>query len=228
MKRPSFQFYPADWRKDPELRVCSIAARGLWIDMMCIMREAEPYGHLVVGGEPVTMEQLARLIGESVATVRRLLDELQRHQVFSDTDSGIIYSRRMVKDEALREKRGSYGRLSLDNPNVHRPKGAKGRAKGTGSARGRTRGLRRYATRPCARCGKPFRPTGPSARYCRRAGCEPRVLPERPRVEGDARARGLYSDIVCRARFRRRLPVRVAVAPLTTQVTRAWGETFTA
>ena len=30
MKRPAFQFYPSDWRKDMALQSCSVAARGLW------------------------------------------------------------------------------------------------------------------------------------------------------------------------------------------------------
>ena len=46
MKRPSFQFYPGDWLHDTGLRACSLAARGLWIDIVCFMHQAEPYGHL--------------------------------------------------------------------------------------------------------------------------------------------------------------------------------------
>ena len=61
MKRPWFKFYPSDWRADQALRSCSVAARGLWIECMCIMHEADPYGHLVVNGRPVTDTLLARL-----------------------------------------------------------------------------------------------------------------------------------------------------------------------
>ena len=32
MKLPAFQFYPGDWRKDPNLCRCSHAAKGVWID----------------------------------------------------------------------------------------------------------------------------------------------------------------------------------------------------
>ena len=34
MKLPAFQFYPGDWRKDPNLCRCSHAAKGVWIDMI--------------------------------------------------------------------------------------------------------------------------------------------------------------------------------------------------
>lgn len=121
MKRPAFMFYPADWRKDPELRVCSIAARGLWIDMIALMHEGEPYGHLVVNGMAITDAQLARLVGESVGAVRRLLAELESHNVFSRTAEGVIFSRRMVADEHIREVRAASGKLGgnpalLDKP----------------------------------------------------------------------------------------------------------------
>lgn len=122
MKRPAFQFYPADWRKDNELRVCSIAARGLWIDMMAIMHEGDPYGHLTVAGCPVTTAQLASLVGVTPAQCKHLLAELETHRVFSRTDAGVIFSRRMVHDEDVREKRAAYGNLSLNNPAVPRPK----------------------------------------------------------------------------------------------------------
>jgi hypothetical protein len=48
------KFYPADWRADAMLRLCSIAARGLWAEMMCIMHDAERYGSLLVNGRAST------------------------------------------------------------------------------------------------------------------------------------------------------------------------------
>lgn len=55
MKRPAFQFYPGDWQRDAALRSCSVPARGLLIEMICIMHDAEPYGHLRVNGKPITV-----------------------------------------------------------------------------------------------------------------------------------------------------------------------------
>jgi hypothetical protein len=127
MKRPAFMFYPADWRKDPGLRVCSIAARGLWIDMLALMHEGEPYGHLVVNGEPVSEAEIARLVGEPLSVVRRLLAELEARNVFSRTDSGVIYSRRMIRDEHIRDVRAAAGKLG-GNPSLKASD--KGRDKG--------------------------------------------------------------------------------------------------
>lgn len=110
MKRPSFQFYPADWRKDAELQSCSIAARGLWVEMLCIMHESSLYGHLAINGKPMTAAQLGRLVGESEKAIKALLDELEGAGVFSTSDGGCIFSRRMVKDEEVRNIKAEAGK----------------------------------------------------------------------------------------------------------------------
>lgn len=117
MKRPAFQFYPADWQKDPGLQSCSLGARGLWVEMMCIAHQSEPYGHLAVNGNPMTPMQLSRLVGANTAEVRRLVDELEKAGVFSMADNGAMYSRRMVTDERLRNVRAEAGKLG-GNPSL--------------------------------------------------------------------------------------------------------------
>lgn len=121
MKRPAFQFYPADWRKDPALSACSLAARGLWIELICIAHESERYGHLDINGKPMTPAQLARMVGELPATVAKLLTELEDAGVFSRDEQGCIYSRRMVADERIRNVRSDAGRLG-GNPNLVKQK----------------------------------------------------------------------------------------------------------
>ena len=111
MKRPSFQFYAADWFKEPALRASSLASRGLWIDMIALMHQGEPYGHLVINSKPVSDRTLARMVGASHRQVSRLLNELESAGVFSRTPDGAIYSRRMVRDEKIRESRASGGKL---------------------------------------------------------------------------------------------------------------------
>lgn len=125
-KRPAFQFYPADWRTDPGLRLCSLTARGLWIEMMAIMHEGEPYGHLTVQGRPISVDMLARLIGESPTTIKRALRDLEDNDVFSRTDEGVIFSRRMVRDEEIREARASGGSLGKGHGHKGASHGAKG------------------------------------------------------------------------------------------------------
>jgi len=99
--QPWLKWYPSDWRAEPGLRMCAWAARGLWIDMLGLMHEAEPYGHLVINGKAPTPKQLAMLLGGGNAReVERLLAELEQAGVFSRTPDGTIYCRRMVRDHA--------------------------------------------------------------------------------------------------------------------------------
>lgn len=122
MKRPSFQFYPADWRKDPLLSTCSLAARGLWIELMCVAHESAEYGCLSINGKPMTMQQIARTVGETPVAVSKLIEELEQSGVFSRNEQCSIFSRRMVKDEHIRNVRADSGRLG-GNPNLLNQKG---------------------------------------------------------------------------------------------------------
>lgn len=92
MADPWFKFYPSDWRDDPALRMCSMAARGLWIDMIALMHEATPYGHLLVSSRLPTDTQLAALVGTSSEQITEALGELESAGVFSRTREGVIYS----------------------------------------------------------------------------------------------------------------------------------------
>lgn len=111
MKRPAFQFYPGDWRKDAALQSCSLAARGAWIELMCIMHNCDPYGVLAANGTPFTVLQIARLMGESPTVTAKLLAELESAGVFSRREDGSIYSRRMVHDGAISDIRSRSGKM---------------------------------------------------------------------------------------------------------------------
>jgi DNA-binding Lrp family transcriptional regulator len=108
--RPWLAFFPGDWQRDAALRACSVAARGLWIEMLCIMHQAEPYGHLVVNGQAIPSRTLARMVGASVREVDRWLGELEVAGVF-DREGEAIVSRRMVRDERVRKARADGGKL---------------------------------------------------------------------------------------------------------------------
>lgn len=126
MRRPAFQFYPADWRKDMALQSCSVSARGLWIDMLCIAHECDLYGHLTVNGRPMTAAQIGRHTGLTQRECERLLQELADAGVSSTTAEGVIYSRRMVRDEDLRNRRAEGGKAGSE----HGIKGAEHGSKG--------------------------------------------------------------------------------------------------
>lgn len=118
---PWFKFYPSDWRADQTLRLCSAAARGLWVECMCLMHEAKPYGHLLVNGRRVTDTQLANLTGIPQDQLSALLAELENSGVYSKTSEGVIYSRRMTRD-AKRSADGSRHGKKGGNPALtHNP-----------------------------------------------------------------------------------------------------------
>ena len=108
MKRPWLKFFPSDWRSDPRLRMCSLAARGLWIDLVCYMHEGEPYGHLTIDGVPPSLAAVAALLGRPLREVKQALAELEQHGVFDRAKNGAIVSRRLVRDNLRAEEGREY------------------------------------------------------------------------------------------------------------------------
>lgn len=100
------KFYWNDWLSDPGLRRSSLAARGLWIDLLCVMAQHDPIGFLATRGEALSISDVARMTGISETDASTLMGELDRNGVFSRDRNGRIYSRRMVRDA----KRSSEGR----------------------------------------------------------------------------------------------------------------------
>lgn len=133
MSNPWIKFYTGDWRSDPALRMCSMAARGLWIEMICLMHEANPYGHLLVKGHSPTEAQLAVLAGAPSDQIAALLGELEAAGIFSRTRTGVIYSRkmtRMAKKAATARNNGRKG----GNPSLSKQTGNKPLVKGEDNA----------------------------------------------------------------------------------------------
>ena len=139
MKRPSFQFYPADYRNNSKLRRCSPAARGAWLDVMCVLHDQDEYG---VCRWPLA--ELAQAAGVPVKLVRELstkdvlkgADKAAPDYVFTPRHAGkdgepvtlvvagdgpCWYCSRFVRDEYVRQRRGATTRYSADN---QPPKGA--------------------------------------------------------------------------------------------------------
>lgn len=110
MPQSYIKFYGNDWRSDPRLRLCSAASRGVWIDLITIMMEAEPFGHLLVNGAAPTEQEIAALTVTSTAVIRKAMAELAEKGVYSKTPEGVIYSRRMVKDAARLAEAREHGK----------------------------------------------------------------------------------------------------------------------
>lgn len=114
---PWMKFYPQDWRADEKLRMCSLAARGLWLEMLAIMHRSERYGMLLIGGLAPTDAQLAVQVGASPQEVTTLVGELSAADVFSRTSSGVIYSRRMTRDHRRAQNAKKNGKKG-GNPSL--------------------------------------------------------------------------------------------------------------
>jgi len=95
MKQKTFKFDPGLWFKNRSLRSCSPAARGFFVDLLCLMH---PTGYLVINEHPMDDKQIARLTGETVSTVRKLIAELGGAGIFSISEDGRLFSSRMVKE----------------------------------------------------------------------------------------------------------------------------------
>jgi len=128
MTRPSFQFYPKDWLGNTKLRRCSAAARGVWMDVLCVLHDSDEYG--------IARYPLAELANAAGAPLK-LLRELADKGVLKGCDKGacdgyvylprsgrkvgapvtlvqpqagpIWFSSRFVKDEHLRTVRAEGG-----------------------------------------------------------------------------------------------------------------------
>jgi hypothetical protein len=111
------KFWWQDWKNNSKIRSSSLAARGFWMELLCIAHEGNPYGHVTINNKPATPAQLAKNAGTTEATAIKLLKELEDCGVFSRTDNGIIYSRRMVRDKATSEESAQHGRRG-GNPSL--------------------------------------------------------------------------------------------------------------
>jgi len=90
--------------------------RGVWIDLLCAMMNAEPYGHLAVNGKPMSDEQAARLTGIDIGTFKAILKEIEDAGISSRTDAGMLYSRRLVRDYEKFMAASANGKKGGGNP----------------------------------------------------------------------------------------------------------------
>jgi hypothetical protein len=122
MAQHYIKFYPTDWLGDPKLQSCSLAEQGLWMIMLCVMHNAEPYGHLVENGDPMTLDRLAKLARITQNSCKKFVKNLENVGVFSRNSDEIIFSRRMVADfikhseDKENGKKGGNPKLKGVNP----------------------------------------------------------------------------------------------------------------
>lgn len=116
-KLPFIPIYPGDWLRD-SVSGCSLAAQALWFRMMMVMHDSDRPGYLSINGSPIPPGSIAQRCGCTPELYDTLFRELQEAGVPSITQSGVIYSRRMVRDQKLREKWSKSGKKGGGNPKL--------------------------------------------------------------------------------------------------------------
>lgn len=99
---PSFQFYPADWLKDPKLQLCKRATKGMWIDIICYLHESDTRGKI-----SATAEEWCRLIGCTLEDFNDFLSENKSKKFANISESNgvvTVKNRRMCRDEKARQQ----------------------------------------------------------------------------------------------------------------------------
>lgn len=125
-KLPWIKFYPSDWQAEPTLKGCSLASKGLWLEMLGLMAHSVKHGHLCQfnAPEPLATKDLALTVGAEVEEVEKCLKELEAKGVFSVCPKGTIFSRRLLKDAKRRNQQAKAQRKKRERERVnHFPSG---------------------------------------------------------------------------------------------------------
>lgn len=121
-KLPAFQLYPGDWRKDPGVQALDFEYRGVWFELLLLMHESDQRGKLLLNGNAMPDEAIARLLGLDKQKFSKIKSTLLEYGVASICeDTGALMNRRMVRDEAIREKRRQAGKKG-GNPDLLKQK----------------------------------------------------------------------------------------------------------
>jgi hypothetical protein len=104
------RFFTSDWLGSTSLRRVSLAAKGVWIEMLCLMWANTPRGELSRRGKPESIEDIASMIHGDRAQVVAAIKELIEADVADTREDGTLFSRRMVADVALSETRADAGK----------------------------------------------------------------------------------------------------------------------
>lgn len=107
---PAMQYYPRDALNDMNLKRCSLEAIGLWWIVWSLMHSGKPYGHLTDEAGRSIEAELWKYVPVMELRIKPLMDELEKHSIFSRNEKGVPYSRRMIKDHSARIARRDAGR----------------------------------------------------------------------------------------------------------------------
>ncbi len=112
-KLPAYQLYTGDWFSDLALQCGMLAEIGAAAQAFNFMHKSIERGVMMGHARPMADEEVARLISRGdIAEARQCLAVLLERGVLRRRESdGAIYSKRMVEDEAERQKKIRAGSL---------------------------------------------------------------------------------------------------------------------
>jgi hypothetical protein len=111
-KLPAMQFYPGDWRRDVGVQSLSFHDRGVWFEMLMLMHGSERRGVLVLNGQRMSDDMIARAIGLDIQIFNQTLTTLVSTGVASrEEGTGALINRRMLRDEHVRKIRVAAGSM---------------------------------------------------------------------------------------------------------------------
>ena len=98
------KWFWADWANDTALNLCSIPARGLWMALLCLAAQGEPYGTVTIKERVPTDDELFDLTCPRSTRRRdfnRWLVELEAHGVLQRDHRSAIWSPRISHSGAI-------------------------------------------------------------------------------------------------------------------------------
>lgn len=121
---PWMKFFPSDWLGDTKLSLCKPSTRGIWMDLICRMHDAD------TGTITGSWERIASLLRCTVDELKAAADDLYRCDVGDVVigDEVSLTSRRITRDIAKRKACSEAGKRGGGNPALRT---FKGRDKGT-------------------------------------------------------------------------------------------------
>ena len=131
-KAPAFQFFANDYAADDKLAHVSLSAQGLWVRLLCAMWVSDRQGYLVSNssGKAPNLSWIAITCRSTEAETEKALKELEENEVFSRTEDGVIYSRRILRDLEFKKQAYESGKTG-GNPYLKRFKTVNGTHNGT-------------------------------------------------------------------------------------------------
>ena len=110
-------FYPSDWHNDLKVQSLTALERYIWFELILVMHVAEERGKLILNDAPMDAKWLAKKIRIKAITMKKALQKFCQNGVAYTDNKGIIYNKRMVEDERIRQLRAAAGKLG-GNPNL--------------------------------------------------------------------------------------------------------------